>query len=249
MKTVNDLLKDADPLRHEPQPLEAEHQRRRHAVVAAASGVPTSPSVWVRTRVARVAAVVVIGVGIVAIGSQIWLQDGAMVPQPTMSLVELGAEHPITADDVGGGQGRVVQQELDPPAEVRDELPGLEFRPTPEFPGGAGRAQAFPRAGAGAQQGGPVRVGGDIRPPTKLFDVSPIYPDEAIAAGVQGVVILDVVIGVYGSVIETEVVRSEPLLDEAAVEAVTQWIFETTLLGGEPVEVAMYVTVNFTLNR
>ena len=50
-----------------------------------------------------------------------------------------------------------------------------------------------------------------------------------------------------GQVTEVRVLRSVPLLDEAAIEAVKQWIYTPTLLNGVPVPVIMTVTVNFTL--
>jgi TonB family protein len=94
-----------------------------------------------------------------------------------------------------------------------------------------------------------LRVGGNIRQPAKIADARPVYPPEAKAAGVQGVVIVESVIGVEGSVIETKVLRSIPLLDQAAIEAVRQWRFTPTLLNGAPAEVVMVVTVNFTLDQ
>jgi protein TonB len=93
----------------------------------------------------------------------------------------------------------------------------------------------------------PVRVGGNIKPPTKTRDVRPVYPDEARSAGVQGVVILETLIDESGQVIWTQVLRSIPMLDQAAREAVQQWQFTPTLLNGEPVPVIMTVTGNFTL--
>jgi len=92
---------------------------------------------------------------------------------------------------------------------------------------------------------GPVRVGGGIRQPIKVRDVKPVYPPDARAAGIQGVVILDALIGADGSVIDVKVVRSIPMLDQAAVDAVRQWQFAPTLLNGEPVQVRMTLTVNF----
>jgi TonB family protein len=94
-----------------------------------------------------------------------------------------------------------------------------------------------------------IRVGGNIRQPAKITDVRPVYPPEVKAAGVQGVVIVESVIGVEGSVIETKVLRSIPLLDQAAIDAVRQWRFTPTLLNGAPAEVVMVVTVNFTLEQ
>ena len=81
-----------------------------------------------------------------------------------------------------------------------------------------------------------------------MFDVRPVYPEDAQAAGISGIVILGIVIGEDGSVIDTEVLRSIPELDQAAIDAVNQWLFEPTLLNGEPVEVEMSVTVQFTLS-
>lgn len=88
-------------------------------------------------------------------------------------------------------------------------------------------------------------VGGSIKPPQKVVDVAPVYPPIALAAGVEGVVILETVIAADGSVRDVQVLRSIPLLDAAAVEAVRQWRFTPTLLNGEPVPVVMTVTVAF----
>ena len=93
----------------------------------------------------------------------------------------------------------------------------------------------------------PLRVGGDIKEPRKVKDARPIYPQEALDAKVQGIVIMEAVIGVDGAVEKTRVLRSVPLLDQAAVDAVQQWVFTPTLLNGAPVPVIMTVTVNFTL--
>ena len=93
----------------------------------------------------------------------------------------------------------------------------------------------------------PVRVGGNIKPPTKTRDVKPVYPAIAQSARVQGVVIIEATIGPDGKVKDAKVLRSIPLLDQAALDAVKQWEFTPTLLNGVPVPVIMTVTVNFTL--
>jgi len=92
-----------------------------------------------------------------------------------------------------------------------------------------------------------VRVGGSIKPPQKVVDVAPIYPPIAQAAHVEGLVILEAVIAEDGSVRDVRVLRSNPLLDAAAVDAVRQWRFTPTLLNGEPVPVVMTITVAFRL--
>jgi len=93
----------------------------------------------------------------------------------------------------------------------------------------------------------PVRVGSGIRPPQKVHHVAPIYPAIAQSARVSGVVILDAVIKEDGSVTDVRVLRSIPLLDHAAIDAVRQWRFTPTLLNGRAVAVVMTVTVAFSM--
>ena len=130
MKTVRDILRDADPLRHEPDRPEGERDRLRHAIVAAASDVATPSSAWFRTPVALLATVALIVVGIVAVGSQIWSRGGATLqaairfevrlaedlPSPGLReariagsnrMVYLHREIIVTNDDIA--QSRVVQ--------------------------------------------------------------------------------------------------------------------------------------------
>jgi TonB family protein len=94
----------------------------------------------------------------------------------------------------------------------------------------------------------PLRVGGEIREPRKTRNVNPVYPRDAVQARVQGVVILECTISPQGKVVSVKTLRSAPLLDAAAVEAVRQWEYTPTLLNGVPVPVVMTVTVNFKLN-
>jgi protein TonB len=93
----------------------------------------------------------------------------------------------------------------------------------------------------------PYRVSASIKQPVKTVDVKPVYPEVAARARVEGIVIIEAVIGPTGEVQEARVLRSQPLLDAAALTAVQQWRFTPTLLNGVPVPVVMTVTVNFTL--
>ena len=97
-------------------------------------------------------------------------------------------------------------------------------------------------------RGMPLRVGGAVRAPTKTLDVTPRYPADARASGVQGRVILEAVINESGEVSDVRVLRSLPLLDEAAIEAVSQWRYTPSSLDGIAVPVIMTVTVDFALN-
>jgi TonB family protein len=99
-----------------------------------------------------------------------------------------------------------------------------------------------------AQDEAAVRVGSTLKAPIKTRHVAPIYPPDARRSGVQGTVIVETVVGVDGRVIDARVLRSIPLLDQAALEAVRQWEFVPTLFNGAPVPIVMTVTVDFTLN-
>ena len=92
----------------------------------------------------------------------------------------------------------------------------------------------------------PVRVGGNIRAPRKIKDVPPVYPKEARSARAQGIVILELTIDIQGTVKEARVLRSIPLLDEAAVATAKQWLYEPTELNGRRVPVILTATVQFT---
>lgn len=92
----------------------------------------------------------------------------------------------------------------------------------------------------------PLRIGGKIHAPKKIKDVKPVYPAIAQSARVAGAVTIEATIGPDGRVIDAKVVRSIPLLDQAALDAVRQWEYTPTLLNGVPVPVLVTVTINFT---
>jgi protein TonB len=94
----------------------------------------------------------------------------------------------------------------------------------------------------------PMPVGGKINAPAKIKDVRPVYPAFALQARVQGIVIIETVIDPTGHVQNARVLRSVPLLDAAALDAVRQWEFTPTLLNGTPVAIVMTVTVTFQLH-
>jgi len=105
--------------------------------------------------------------------------------------------------------------------------------------------QPSPTSGPGERdENGVYRVGGAIAMPQRLD--RPVYPPEAAAAGIQGVVIAEVVVNESGDVADAKVVRSIPLLDDEALRSVRNWHYTPTVVNGQPVPVRMTVTVNFT---
>ena len=129
------------------------------------------------------------------------------------------------------------------PAPPRLEAPTLDTpeRPVPDT------QQLRAIENRGAAPSAPVRPGGNVKPPTKIKDVKPTYPVIAQISKVQGIVIVEATIGPNGKVQDAKVLRSHPLLEGAALDAVRQWEFTPTLLNGSPVSVVMTVTVDFRL--
>ena len=93
----------------------------------------------------------------------------------------------------------------------------------------------------------PRRVGGDVIPPERTVYKAPQYPPAAQAARIEGTVILEAIIDADGVVQNVKVLKSVPLLDRAAIEAVQQWRYKPTRLNSVAIPVIMSVTVTFTL--
>jgi TonB family protein len=97
---------------------------------------------------------------------------------------------------------------------------------------------------------GPIRfvVGGKITEPEKLSGPVPLYPEAARRARIQGVVVLECIIGKNGDVTDVKVLRGLPLgFTESAVDAVRSWKFKPSTLNEKPVEVLYILTVRFNL--
>jgi len=95
----------------------------------------------------------------------------------------------------------------------------------------------------------PVRTVGEVRMPRLLKREEPDYPEIAREAGVQGTVILEATTDIYGRVVGVKVLRSVPLLDQAAVAAVSRWLYEPMLVNGRPRGVVFTVTLRFELKK
>lgn len=96
-----------------------------------------------------------------------------------------------------------------------------------------------------------IRVGGNVQAAKVVRQVKPEYPAHLKAAGVQGTVMLEAVIGIDGKLQNLQVLNSlvHPDLIQVATEAVRQWQWEPTYLNGVPVEIVTAVNVNFTLSQ
>ena len=107
-----------------------------------------------------------------------------------------------------------------------------------------GREQTPPGA---PDKDGVYRVGGGVTPPRRLGN--PAYPPDALAAGVDGAVVAEILVNEAGVVADARVLKSIPPLDEAALKAVREWRYDPTIIDGKAVPVKMTVTVNFSRSR
>jgi periplasmic protein TonB len=93
----------------------------------------------------------------------------------------------------------------------------------------------------------PLRVGGKVQAAKIVHQVTPIYPPLARQARISGIVRLEAVISHSGMIESLQVMSGHPLLTQAALDAVRQWVYQPTLLNGVPVEVLTQIEVNFKL--
>src|ERR1700674_310428 len=94
-----------------------------------------------------------------------------------------------------------------------------------------------------------IRVSQGVTTGLLIQKIEPKYPPLALAARIQGQVLLKAIIGKGGEIKELELLSGHPMLAPAAIEAVRQWHYRPFLLNGEPVEVDTTVTVNFQLSQ
>lgn len=195
-----------------------------------------------------------------------------LAPLHRVTPVDLGGPAPENRPAAGSGGGPLPAARPDgPPAETPSETsqpgPILDELPTPPdseaswgpgVPGGIEDGTGLP-PGNGTTTGG---GGGDDRPidvreglppgielPVPLQTPSPRYPDSARIARLQGAVVLEATIAADGSVGNVTVERGvTPLLDLAAVEAVSRWRYRPARVDGSTVAVILRVTITFRLD-
>ena len=118
----------------------------------------------------------------------------------------------------------------------------LDIAPGPALPNSMGLRAVRPVST-------PIRVGGNAQQSKLIRQVRPVYPPEAKAAGIQGLVRMNAVIAREGEVKSLELLSGAAELAPAAMDAVRQWVYEPTRLNGEPVDVITQIDVNFTLAK
>jgi len=93
---------------------------------------------------------------------------------------------------------------------------------------------------------------GDAKAPVRLTPIKPIYPEKAKNAGVEGIVVIQILLSKSGAVESAEVLKGQPMgLTEAALEAVKDLKFKpaTKIATGEPIPCYFTVSIQFTLDE
>jgi protein TonB len=182
-------------------------------------------------------------------------------PKPPVPVKIKGPQDPKRNSRGGGNKNNPEPRvPTEPPPKVNPEPPGREPGPTGREPDpcpGCLEVDAPtppnpepprpPLPPPPPKPEPPRRPGEGIKEPVKVFDVKPDYPRMAQDAKVQGLVILEAIIAPDGSVGSVRVLRSIPLLDAAAANAVRQWRYAPSTFNGRPISVILTVTLNFTL--
>lgn len=132
----------------------------------------------------------------------------------------------------------------------RNGVPGGVLTSIPDFAPPLPAVEAPPAAALNPPPVAPkqVTVGGRVKMARLIHQVDPLYPPLARQMRVSGVVELVGIIGTSGRIRELKLLSGSPLLAAAALEAVRQWVYEPTLLNGEPVELVATISVIFRLN-
>lgn len=138
-----------------------------------------------------------------------------------------------------------------PPSPGEPRNPGFP----PDDGGPDGSSSAAPSAsrvtrpaasdGAWAPPANAVRVAGPIKMPRLLSKVVPEYPEQARLDGASGIVVVEALINTKGEVEASHILRGIAGLDQAALDAIRQWTYEPTSVGGKLVPVIVTLTINF----
>ncbi|HXA52556.1 MAG TPA: M56 family metallopeptidase, partial [Candidatus Acidoferrum sp.] len=109
-------------------------------------------------------------------------------------------------------------------------------------------AVTAPRAALPPQR---IPIGGSVQASKLIAQPRPIYPEDLQAQGVTGTVLIRAVIGKDGQLVNPRVMNTDvhPGLAKAALESVTKWLYQPTLLNGQPVEVVTSISIAFELDQ
>jgi len=143
-----------------------------------------------------------------------------------------------------------VTSEVPKPTSYGPVPPGVPIGPgTTGIPGvmGGDRSPVDTFSPPEPKKSEPLRIGGNMKPPARTYYVDPVYPSVALAVKEEGTVTLEATIDEAGNVKDLKVIGSRPLLDKAAIDAVSKWRYTPTRLNGVAVPIILTVRVTFAL--
>jgi protein TonB len=171
---------------------------------------------------------------------------------------ELQAPPPLT-DKPPPPKVEVTQPVAPPTAAAPVPVPDAEAPPEQKIASQEDLAQSTPGVSSDGDQQIQVAPPSDDEPafgtyvyaeelPEVITKVNPVYPEMAREANVDGTVMVQALVGKDGKVHDVRVVKSIPLLDQSAQDAVRQWVFKPALANNKPVAVWVGVPVRFSLH-
>ncbi len=183
---------------------------------------------------------------------------------PALSPVQTGTRPNIQRQRHAETPSEIIQVPRSVPTEIAQvndfSSPEIVSSDPPHLNLAAGSGTGDPRISAFLRTGRSImptiqtmpvkrwKVSSGIEEGLLIRDVKPLYPRLAQAAGVQGEVVLQAVIGKDGRIENLHALSGNPLLVKAALDAVQQWRYRPYLLNGQPVEVETQITVRFTVS-
>jgi protein TonB len=164
------------------------------------------------------------------------LVSPAVIPEEVAVIADAAAEAPMSGPRVSGGAG-VAGAVPGPLSNLLAQLTAIHEAPPP--PAAPKPEPRRPRE--------PLLVSSDLQAARLIHRVEPVYPALARQARVSGVVRLEAIIGEDGTIRQLRVLSGHPLLAPSARDAVAQWRYRPTLLGGVAVPVLTRIDVRFKL--
>jgi len=169
----------------------------------------------------------------------VFMNEGKLLaPTVVPKDIAMIKEAPLEPDDIGGLAGGV------PGGVPGGQMGGVLGGVLGGIPG-----SVKPLAAPTAHPKAPLRVGGRVRRPQVLKQITPRYPTLARDAHISGEVVIDAVLDERGNVTEMKVLSGPPLFYSAALEALSQWKYEPTYLNDEPISVQLIVNITFHLSQ
>lgn len=214
---------------------------------------------------------VVASCGLAVAAFSLWVFAAWLIPSPSMKPIVIPSEFVIELKDFMLPEPIVQSSSTEPTAIAEADPDFGVIEPVPEsteIVESAGRVTPPPAQGNGSSswEGPTQQPSGLFLPesypdpdsfvyrdelPVAVREVKPDYPSFAREAGVEGLVVIRVLIGKDGRVIRAQVSPkfSVPLLDQAALEAAQRWVFKPALANGRPVAVWEAIPFRFRLHE